>query len=372
MIKYFIPLFLLFINAVEAKEHRPLRFIDAIEIPLTAKQQGIQIGGLSSLYFDEDTNTLFSITDDKGQLGGPIIHHFSVSLTNSGLAIQPSGLTKLVDKDGTNLYPEEIIDAEAFDQLANGNWLVASEGIDVENYFSLPMLYEFSEEGRLVGRTEVPKKFLPKQSDKSNFGIRPNDAFEGLSLSPDNKHLFLMNEKALLQDGEVSDQTQQSVVRIVHKQQEEEGYSYHAEYAYELSKLPNPLASDVVEGFLSISDILTVSSSKILVVEKSFLTTPDIRNTVRLYLASITDKTTQIQNIEALAEASYSAVDKTLWTDLDDYAQEEGFPKLDNVEGIIWGPLLANGNQTLLVVTDNNFSKRQKTLIYAFEVVMAL
>ena len=347
----------------------PLRFIDAIEIPHNTTQQGIQIGGLSSLYFDAETNTLYSITDDKGRFGGPVIHHFSIQLTAESLNLEPVGITKLGGVKGESLFPEEIIDAEAFDRLSNGHWLVSSEGIDVEKHFALPMLYEFTAQGLLVRRIEVPSKYLPKQTANPESGIRPNDAFEGLSISPDNKHLFLINEKALLQDGNTSTPAQPSIVRLVHKNRTTEGYDYVAEYPYILSELPNPTSAELVEGVLSISDLLTLDNRSLLVVEKSFLTQPSIRNTVRIYHANIPDSVSNVQDISSLASAEFTPVEKTLWTDLDDYTTAPGFPKLDNVEGIIIGPTLGNGNNTLLVVTDNNFSRRQKTIIYAFEII---
>ena len=359
-------------TADDKSESKPLRFIQAVEIPLDAKQEGIQIGGLSSLYYDHELGLLAAITDDKGRLGGPVIHLFKLALSADELTIEPAGLTRLGDADGTALFPDEIIDAEAFDKLANGHWLVSSEGIDVENYFSLPMLYEFTQDGKLVRRIEVPTKFLPKQADLPNHGIRPNDAFESLSITPDDEHIYLVNEKALIQDGGVSEPLQTSVTRIVHKQRTAEGYEYVAEYPYILSALPNPDDADEVAGVLSISDIIAVAENQLLVVEKSFLTKPSIRNTVRLYLTHINENTSNVQDIAALEGVAYVATEKQLWADLDDYTDSDNFPKLDNVEGMIVGPTLTNGHQTLLFITDNNFSGRQKTLIYAFEIIKPL
>ncbi|MEL0037296.1 MAG: esterase-like activity of phytase family protein, partial [Gammaproteobacteria bacterium] len=132
----------------------------------------------------------------------------------------------------------------------------------------------------LVRRIEVPTKFLPKQADLPNHGIRPNDAFESLSITPDDEHIYLVNEKALIQDGGVSEPQQTSVTRIVHKQRTAVGYEYVAEYPYILSALPNPDDADEVAGVLSISDIIAIAENHLLVVEKSFLTKPSIRNTV--------------------------------------------------------------------------------------------
>ena len=38
----------------------------------------------------------------------------------------------------------------------------------------------------------------------------------------------------------------------------------------------------------------------------------------------------------------------------------------DNVEGITFGPRLDDGRRTLVLISDDNFSERQKTQILAF------
>jgi hypothetical protein len=43
-------------------------------------------------------------------------------------------------------------------------------------------------------------------------------------------------------------------------------------------------------------------------------------------------------------------------------------PALDNVEGISWGPLLANGRRSLVLISDDNFGKNQVTQLLLFEV----
>src|SRR3546814_13844399 len=44
-------------------------------------------------------------------------------------------------------------------------------------------------------------------------------------------------------------------------------------------------------------------------------------------------------------------------------------PKLDNIEGMAWGPPLANGNRSLVLVSDDNFNASQVTQLLAFEVL---
>jgi hypothetical protein len=49
-----------------------------------------------------------------------------------------------------------------------------------------------------------------------------------------------------------------------------------------------------------------------------------------------------------------------------DFAQL-GLSRLDNTEGMCWGPTLGNGHRTLVVVSDDNFRLLQVTQFAAFE-----
>ena len=42
---------------------------------------------------------------------------------------------------------------------------------------------------------------------------------------------------------------------------------------------------------------------------------------------------------------------------------------IDNIEGLTFGPKLANGNPSIIFVSDNNFSDKQKTQVLVFELV---
>ena len=41
---------------------------------------------------------------------------------------------------------------------------------------------------------------------------------------------------------------------------------------------------------------------------------------------------------------------------------------IGNVEGVTFGPLLPNGNRTLIFVVDNNFRATEKTQFLLFEI----
>jgi len=42
---------------------------------------------------------------------------------------------------------------------------------------------------------------------------------------------------------------------------------------------------------------------------------------------------------------------------------------IDNIEGMTLGKTLENGNKTIIFVSDNNFSNKQKTQFLVFEII---
>jgi len=65
--------------------------------------------------------------------------------------------------------------------------------------------------------------------------------------------------------------------------------------------------------------------------------------------------------------ADYQPLRKRLLLDLD----AAGLDKVDNLEGMSWGPLLANGHRSLVMVSDDNFSDDEVTQLLAFELLPA-
>ena len=347
----------------------PLHFIDSVEIPRGAVQDGYQIGGLSSLYFDSVTNQLATISDDTSVTGTPRMHIFDIGLSTSGLHISPNKAIALTNELGESFQPDETIDAEAFDRLSNGNWVLSSEGIMLKDRFTKPQLLEFSPIGELVKRWPFPETYLPDLSESPSTGIRSNAGFEGLHMSPNKQNLFLATELALLQDGEVSTYDASSLTRIIHMKPDGEFFQVREEYLYPLSKMPNFGAEDDVFKLIGISDIMAVSNNRLLVLERSYTAGVVNRNTVQIFIVDL-DRNTIHRSEEGSGQQKVLV--KRLWVDMDSFLNVPEFPRIDNIEGMILGPVLENGNQSLILISDNNFSARQKTLFYAFEILTNL
>ena len=90
---------------------------------------------------------------------------------------------------------------------------------------------------------------------------------------------------------------------------------------------------------------------------------------IRLVLAGIEADTSDVSNIPSLASADFIPMSRELLLEMPFVYQ--GI-KLDNIEAISWGGTLPNGNRTLVLASDNNFSASQANQFIAFEVVPAL
>jgi 3-phytase len=113
-------------------------------------------------------------------------------------------------------------------------------------------------------------------------------------------------------------------------------------------------------------DLLAIDNQgKLLALERSF--SPDTGNTIKIYELSLA-KATDIKAINSLTnlktnqQEALQLATKRLLLNLKDLQLPTG---LDNIEGLTWGEKLANGRQSIILVSDNNFSKSQFTQVLA-------
>ncbi len=94
----------------------------------------------------------------------------------------------------------------------------------------------------------------------------------------------------------------------------------------------------------------------------AFGATPEFA--VKIYEADL-GAATDVSALPALAGATYTPAAKKRVLDV----ARTGISRVDNLEGMAFGPLLANGNRSLVLVSDNNFNPLQLTQFLAFEVL---
>ena len=116
-------------------------------------------------------------------------------------------------------------------------------------------------------------------------------------------------------------------------------------------------------------EILALSETRFLVLGRSF-SVGVLGNQVRLYEIDVS-KATNILNLASLNGATFTAVNKRLVLDFETIKSRVG--GIANLEGITFGPRLANGNRSLVVVADDNFPSADSATdfnqVLVFEVI---
>ena len=85
-------------------------------------------------------------------------------------------------------------------------------------------------------------------------------------------------------------------------------------------------------------------------------------------VTSIEAGTTDVSKVDKLIGATFTPMTRRLLLEMPITFQGV---KLDNIEGLAWGKTLPNGNRTLVLVADNNFTaETQSTQFIVLEVVM--
>lgn len=350
-----------------------LAFIGHQVLPHKFRYNDTVVGGLSGIDYDTATHRYWSISDDRSEFGPSRFYELALDLAQFSKAPAPghagiafTGVYTLKRPDGSVFADYSKDQANAADpesirvHAPSGRLVWSSEGDRIVAAGKPPVLvdphvWEMERDGRFVRALPVPDKF---RASAANRGVRRNLAFEGISFTPDAATLYVAMENALLQDGPIPTLGNGSASRILE-------YDYasgevRAEFVYEVSPIPVPPKEPGKFADNGISEILAIDRNRLLVMERSYA--QGAGNTIRLFDVDLSGAT-NVAQFDSLAGKRYVPATKRL---LFDFAT---LPiRLDNLEGMTWGPRLSNGNRTLIFVSDDNFSESQINLFVALEV----
>ncbi|MEA9356882.1 esterase-like activity of phytase family protein [Bacteriovorax sp. PP10] len=360
IIRFFLVMTLLCTHAYATDT---LRFIGDVNINTGTVFQGTEIGGLSGITYDRAQNKLLAISDDKSWVNETRFYEFDIKLTAKSFAVTPSKVVKLKQADGT-FYKKNEADFEGI-SLYGKDILISSEGSIRRSPPTSSELYLFGRDGSFKQVVPVPEKFLiPKTGKMDSAGARDNKGFEALSTTLDGKTTFMAAEDALIQDGEISSISNASTTRIVIYKD----LKPVSEVAYTLEKIEALKSINVGPSDNGVVDIAAIDDKNFYIMERSWIARIN-KNIIRIFKCSINDKTTDVSKIDSLKSAPFTPVEKVLVLEMDDFIDLMNPKVLDNIEGISFGPILPNGNRTLIVVSDNNFNSDQRTLFLAVEIL---
>ncbi|MCM5704548.1 esterase-like activity of phytase family protein [Larsenimonas salina] len=317
--------------------------------------EGTTVGGLSGLTYLPASDSYLAISDDRSELNEARFYALRVDLGDGHLDdgdVRFTDVTTLRQNGGAP-FAEGTIDPEAIDVSDDGTLYISSEG-DARQGLA-PSVGHYGRDGQQIGALELPQALMPDGEETA--GIRNNLALESVTLTPDHTRLFTATENALVQDGPAASANTGSPARLLEFELGEDG-AQHA-YVYPTEPIPERPASD--DGFSTngLVELLALDDDHLLALERGFA--EGVGNTIRLYEID-TERATDIQGLDALPEAGTAVrpVDKTLVADLGAFGFEP-----DNVEGMAFGPMLEDGRQSLILVSDDNFSDTQSTQFIA-------
>ena len=343
--------------ASQATDAAPkLRLIGETRLPHKLQFQNTTVGGLSGIDFDPASGALYLISDDGGSQGSPRFYTARLALSPDSIGVELTGVTLL---QGLTAPDPEAIRWHAPSQTllwtSEGNALLAAQ----------PSLLQTRLDGTLVRTFDLPAMLGFGLLDiVKTQGSRINKTFEGLAITPDGRTAWLAMEAALRQDGpEPTVQAPGGPCRFT--QIDIASGQTLRQIAYipdAIPKAPSPPTADADNGVV---EVLMLDAHRMLVLERAYMAGlgDRKRNSMRLYLID-TRLATDTLNITALKPGNHTPAAKML---VADFANFPALTRLDNTEGMSWGPALLSGNRTLLFVSDDNFNPRQITQFLAFE-----
>lgn len=265
--------------------------------------------GLSGLCYRSSTQEFVTVSDAPGYSDA-----YTLKLELGG-ALRAT-LTRQIplETQAANRYP----DHEDVACYRNGDLLVSSERE------SPPLRRARAGDGEAplaMSAVAIPAAF--------SEGMSFNAGLEGIALPPSDAFVVVANEKPL------RGATEGSIQLLV--------LPARKTIPYFLDRLPG----------VGVSALALASETELLVLERGYDSATD-RNSIRIYRVDL-----------AAPKA------KRLLVDVEELLPQlaPGFRRLDNFEGMTFGPTLPNGNRTLVLVSDNNLNPRQRTVFVALELL---
>ncbi|MEL0635450.1 esterase-like activity of phytase family protein [Marinomonas sp. TI.3.20] len=362
-------------SAAAKEEHYPISKLDYIGeyiIPNDATVDGVTVGGLSGIDYDAKNKQWLMISDDRSDKGPDRAYLGKMTITANNVGAMT--LTKMIPllQPNGSLYPSKVaylsdhkgvvpdFESIRFNPDTKGI-RYTSEG-DRSLGFS-PFIRDADMDGHYLDELPVPAAFKFDPKNKAR-GFYDNLAFEGSSYTPDKKAYFVAMEAPLIQDGPVPSLNKGAFSRVLRYGKNN---TVLGEYVYPVDSLPAaPGAGKHADN--GVSEILAVDNQHLLVLERAGIQDKKghYHDYIRIYQTDMKGAT-NVKGRNKLVAGQFKPMHKRLLLNLN----QANLPRLDNLEGITFGPKLADGQQALVLISDNNFNATEVTQLFAFKVIPA-
>jgi hypothetical protein len=228
-------------------------------------------------------------------------------------------------------------------------------------------VFEFSSAGKRTQVLKVPSRFRiahpsaspSEETERNSSGRQVNGGLEGLAIVPDGTKLYAAMQRPLIQDSQPGKGGKRvgTNTRMI---EFDRAQGTTREFLYPLDDTTN-----------GVSEILAVSANEFLVLERDGRGGNDAvaKKIYKVELGGATD----ISSVETLPPDGIPAgvipARKTPFIDLLSPKFElAGAQFPEKIEGLAFGPDLADGRRLLVVAVDNDFIVEKPILLHAFAI----
>lgn len=394
-----------------------LEFLGEYRLP-KLNFEGTPVGGLSGITYDRQRDRFYAISDDRSEQAParfytlkllldhptakplsaasppkePADSSASPAIASPAIGIQAVEVEAVTILKGENGHPfaKGTVDLEGIALSPRQSLFISSEGVPSEGI--APFIDEFDlKTGQWRGKVPIPARYLPDHQPNSKTdqpsGVQDNLGFESLTLDAPTAgtgqlepfRLFTATESALQQDLSLqqnlskeslqldqsnSDQSNSAdpsstptPVRLLHYLIGETQPLLLSEHVYFLDPPP---AGATDNGLVEL--VRLDQGGHFLSLERSFGTTVGVNAQIAQIVTGGATDTSGITSLKGNL-TGITPIFKRRLLDLGTLGIS-----LDNLEGMTFGPRLADGTQSLLLVSDDNFSDLQATQFLLFRI----
>ncbi|MFK8061113.1 MAG: esterase-like activity of phytase family protein [Polaribacter sp.] len=325
-----------------------LHFLDEYVLQDSLVFKNSIIGGLSGIDY---ANGLYHfVVDDQRN---PRFLSANINIQNNKINTIDFKEVLFLSDSISHFYKENALDLESiFMDEETEEFYFVSEGFIKGD--KQPSVFTTNKEGVFKHQYKLPTHF----SDLKN--VKQNAVFEGSTKSKDGKGFWVAMEGVLKADGvEPTFKKTQSPVRITYFDKKTKNAT--KQFAYQLEHITKPAKGNI--NLNGVTAILEYKENHFFVIERTYQNGYGVYgNIVKIFEVSIDNETTNTLEINSLKEQNFILVKKRLAFNFEDVKNKLTDGIVDNLEGITLGPKLANGNQSLILVSDDNFQKYGKQL----------
>ncbi|WP_417886556.1 esterase-like activity of phytase family protein [Zunongwangia sp.] len=329
-------------------EEVQLKFLDEYIINADKSIDGTKIGGLSGIDYKDGYYYFIVDVPNKARF-----YKASIPIKNNKIDTILFDKTIFINKKDS-FFDNHVLDPESIRITEDGkDFIISSEG-SVTNARD-PSVFIVDSQGNYKSSYQIPDYFKASGSQKP----RHNGVFEGITNALTGNGIWVSTELPLVKDGPKPKLfPTKSYSRITYFDNKTKKAT--KQFAYKLDGISKiPWLYFAING---ITEILEYKKDHFLLLERAFSAGHGSHsNTVRIFEVNVENATNTL-DAESLKKIDFKPAKKKLLFDFKNVKDQLTDGIVDNIEGICFGPKLTNGNQSVLVISDNNFNSFTKQL----------